>query len=259
MRFKLIWVLVALVPGAFPLQAQGPSHGEKELVRSIQVRLADEEAALEKVVNIDSGTFNLAGVREVGRYFQKELEALGFRTRWVEMPEAMHRAGHLVAERVAPEGAGKRVLLIGHLDTIFEGEGNRFKREGEKARGAGVADMKGGDIVILYALKVLHGAGSLEGATVRVFLTGDEENPGTPATIARGDLIEAARQSDVAVSFEADMGKVLVARRGLSTWSLKVTGVQGHSAFVLRPKGGAASLLTCRCGDGRPAAGIRGG
>lgn len=242
MRFKLIWVLVALVPGAFALQAQGPSPAEKKLVRSIEARLGDEAAALEKVVNIDSGTFNLGGVREVGRHFQQELEALGFRTRWVQMPEAMHRAGHLVAERVAPKGTGKRVLLIGHLDTIFEGEGHRFKREGEKIRGAGVADMKGGDIVILYALKALHGSGMLDGATVRVFLTGDEESFGTPTTVSRRDLIETARQSDVAVSFEADTGKVAIARRGLSTWSLEVTGVQGHSAFVLRPKGGAGAI-----------------
>ena len=146
---------------------------EIELARSVETRLAEELAFLEKVVNIDSGTLNVAGVREVGRCVQRELEALGFATRWIDMPDSMRRAGHLVAERVAPSGAaGKRVLLIGHLDTIYEGRG--FERAGDTARGAGVADMKGGDVALLFALKALHEAGALTNATVRVFLTGDE-------------------------------------------------------------------------------------
>jgi glutamate carboxypeptidase len=154
----------------------------------------------------------------------------------------MRRSGHLAAERVAGEGTGQRVLLMGHLDTIFEGQGHRFQRAGRVARGAGVADMKGGDVAILFALKALHAAGLLEGATVRVFLTGDEENPGIPTEVSRRDLVEAARQSDVALSFESDSGKVAIGRRGLSTWSLKVAGLQGHSANVLRPAAGAGAI-----------------
>ncbi|TNY05155.1 M20 family peptidase, partial [Escherichia coli] len=61
---------------------------------------------------------NAAGVREVGALFRAEFERLGFATRWVDMPPAMQRAGHLVAERVGTQG--QRVLLIGHLDTVFE-------------------------------------------------------------------------------------------------------------------------------------------
>ena len=176
-------------------QTQGLKPAEKKLVQSVEARLPEELAALEKVVNIDSGTFNAAGVREAGRYFQEQLEAIGFKTRWASMPEAMHRAGHLIAERVAPQSTGKRVLLIGHLDTIFEGQGHRFQRTGDTIRGAGIIDMKGGDIAILYALKALHDVGMLEGATVRVFLTGDEENPGTPTDVSRRDLVEIARQA----------------------------------------------------------------
>jgi glutamate carboxypeptidase len=238
----LPWVLGALLPVTLAVQPQGLSSAEKKLVQAVEIRLRDELAALEKLVNTDSGTFNAAGVREVGRYFQQELEALGFQTRWAPLPDAMHRAGHLIAERVSPKATGKRVLLIGHLDTIFEGQGHRFERAGDTLRGAGIADMKGGDVVILYALKALHGAGMLEGATVRVFLTGDEENPGTPTALSRRDLVETARQSDVALSFEPDTGKAVIGRRGLSTWSLEVTGVQGHSASVLRPKGGAGAI-----------------
>jgi len=123
------------------VQPQGLSAAEKKLIHAVEGRRSDELAALEKVVNTDSGTFNTAGVREVGRYFQQELEALGFQTRRAPMPDAMHRAGHLIAERVTPKAAGKRVLLIGHLDTIFEGQGHRFERAGDTLRCAGVADM----------------------------------------------------------------------------------------------------------------------
>jgi len=228
------------MPNAAPAQDLTPV--EKKLVEAINAHISDEIAALQTVVDIDSGTLNAAGVREVGRYFEAELQPLGFKTRWASMPEAMHRAGHLIAERVAPKGSKKRVLLIGHLDTVFEGQGHRFERNGDKAKGAGTNDMKGGDIAILFALKALHQAKLLEGATVRVVLTGDEENPGLPTTVSRSDLIQAARQSDVAFSFEPDSGKVVIGRRGLSTWSLQVTGVQGHSATVLRPKGGAGAV-----------------
>lgn len=237
----LFSVLLAAVPAAL---GQELSPAEKKLAQTVEARLAEEMATLEKVVNIDSGTFNVQGVREVGRFFEKEFQALGFKTRWVPMPEAMHRAGHLVAERVGAGPSGKRVLLLGHLDTVFEGVGHRYQNDGAVIRGAGVMDMKGGDVAILYALKALDSAGMLKGATVRVFLTGDEENPGLPTSESRRDIVEVARASDLALSFEPEgvEGTIVLGRRGLSTWSLDVTGAQGHSASVLRPRGGAGAI-----------------
>ncbi|MDQ6893849.1 MAG: M20/M25/M40 family metallo-hydrolase [Acidobacteriota bacterium] len=224
---------------------------EEKLVRAVEDLLSEEIAFLEEVVNVDSGTFNIEGVREIGRRFARELDALGFSTRWADLPPAMNRAGHLVASRTAAEVRGRRVLLIGHLDTVFEGAGHRFERAGERARGAGVTDMKGGDVTILFALKALHGAGALEGATVRVILTGDEENPSLPADVSRRELSLAALESDVVLSFEPDSGKIAIGRRGLSTWSLDVAGEQGHSASVLRPPIGAGAVYeTARILDG---------
>jgi glutamate carboxypeptidase len=220
----------------------GLDPAEADLVRSVEAGLPEEVAFLERVVNVDSGTFNAAGVAEVARMFRAELEALGFTARWLPLPEGMRRAGHLAAERVADRPSGRRVLLLGHLDTIFEGRGHRFERAGRVARGAGVSDMKGGDVALLFALKALHGAGMLERGTVRVFLTGDEESPGIPTDVSRRDLVEAARQSDVALSFEADSGKVAIGRRGLSLWTLEVSATQGHSANVLRPAAGAGAI-----------------
>ncbi len=239
---KALCAAVSLLPIALGVSAQGLRPSEKKLIQIVQAGINDELAALEKVVNIDSGTYNLAGVKEVGRYFQQEFEALGFKTRWVPMPDSMHRAGHLLAERVAPRATGRRLLLVGHLDTVFEGSGHRFNRDGDTIRGAGIMDMKGGDIVVLFALKALKGAGMLEGATIRVFLTGDEESPGAPTDVSRRELVEAGRQSDIALAFEPDTVKILVGKRGLSTWSLQTTGVQGHSMNVLRAKGGAGAI-----------------
>lgn len=148
--------LLAAVPAS---RAQDLTPGERKLVQAVEARLGEEMAALEKVVNIDSGTFNAEGVREVGRFFEKELSALGFKTRWIAMPEAMHRGGHLLAERVSSKPAGRRVLLLGHLDTVYEGQGHRFGNDGGVMRGAGVMDMKGGDVVLLFALRALESAG----------------------------------------------------------------------------------------------------
>ncbi|MGA7991153.1 MAG: M20/M25/M40 family metallo-hydrolase [Thermoanaerobaculia bacterium] len=234
-------LFAALAAHASPAQDLNPA--EKKLAASVEARLGEQMAALEKVVNIDSGTFNAEGVRGVGRFFEKELQALGFVTRWIPMPEAMHRGGHLLAERVSPKPSGKRVLLIGHMDTVFEGQGHRFQNDGGVIRGAGVMDIKGGDLAILFALRALEGAGLLKNSTVRVFLTGDEENPGLPTSESRRDIVEAAKESDVALSFEpASANTIALGRRGLSTWSLDVTGTPGHSAGVLRASRGAGAI-----------------
>jgi len=174
MRIKPLFVGLALLSFTPNLHAQQLSSAEKKLVESVDAHAAEEIVALEKVVNMDSGTFNTTGVREVGRYFQQELESLGFKTRWISMPEEMRRAGHLIAEHVPENSRGNRVLLIGHMDTVFEGQGHRFERSGDTVSGAGSMDMKGGDIALLYALKALQSAGMLDYANVRVFLTGDE-------------------------------------------------------------------------------------
>jgi glutamate carboxypeptidase len=191
----------------------------------------DDVALLEKAVNIASGTQNTAGVRRVGDLFGQELASMGFTVRWAEMPGSMRRAGHLVAERRGTKGA--RLLLIGHLDTVFEGEGQRFVREDTIAHGAGTSDMKGGDVAMIAALRALNASGALEGSQVIVVMTGDEESAGSPLELARKDLIDAARRSDIALAFEGGRAaRASIARRGSSGWTLNVTGRQAHSAGV---------------------------
>ena len=234
-------LLLAPRPG---LRAQRLTAAERKVVRYVGEQSGAALGLLEKAVNINSGTGNHEGVRQVGALFRQELDGLGFATRWIDMPDSVNRAGHLFAERRGK--GGKRVLLIGHLDTVFEKDSpfQQFVRTDSVFKGPGVNDMKGGDVVILYALKALHAAGLLDNTQIIVAFTGDEENTGKPLSISRKDLIEAARRSDAALAFETatGFGEATVARRGSSNWRLEVTGNQAHSAGVFSPRVGDGAI-----------------
>jgi glutamate carboxypeptidase len=199
---------------------------------------------LEEVVDINSGTMNFAGVQRVADVFQRELATLGFRTKWYD-GSTFGRAGHVVAER---DGTGPRVLLIGHLDTVFEDDSpfQRFERlSPTSARGPGIIDMKGGDVVMLTALHALADAGLLDRLHVVVVLTGDEEDPGEPLVAARQALRDAAVGADVALGFEDGSGdprKAIVSRRGFTGWKLSVTGTPAHSSQVFTERVGAGAI-----------------
>ena len=179
--------------------------------------------------------------------FELELEALDMTTSWIGMPEEVNRAGHLFAETAG--GAGATVLLVGHLDTVYEIDSPFQRYEdlgGGSARGPGVSDMKGGDVVILLALQALHAAGELDELNVTVALLGDEEATGDPLTLSRQDLVEAARRSDAALGFEGGVGglqSATVARRGFTDWRLVVKGTRGHSSVIFNDKYGAGAAF----------------
>ena len=240
MHRPLAIALAALV--ASPLPAQSLSKTERRLRDHVQRTREEQVAMLARVVNIPSGTMNAAGVRRTGDVFRAALDSLGFRTRWASMPDSMQRAGHLVAEHAGRKGR-TRILLIGHLDTVFEGEGQQWAREDSIGHGAGSSDMKGGDVILLYALKAMQAAGTLKDANVTVVLTGDEERAGEPLSISRRDLIEAARRCDVALAFEGgSRTTATVARRGASSWLLTVTGKQSHSAGIFDSSAGYGAI-----------------
>lgn len=225
-----------------PAQALTLTKPEQQLRTWIAAHREEQIGLLQRMVDIPSGSLNVAGVRAVGALYRAELDALGFTTRWSDMPAAMHRGGHLLAHRDArmKNEHPKRILLIGHFDTVFEGEGQKFVRTDSIAHGAGTSDMKGGDVVLLYALKALAATGQLDLLDVTVVITGDEEASGRPLEVARRDLIDAAKHTDVALSFEGGSRDLAsITRRGSSGWVLKVTGRQAHSAGVFAGNYGA--------------------
>ncbi len=212
---------------------------EQRLMAAVDSGKDDFGSELAAAVAIDSATENLAGVRQLGERFSGQLAALGFESRFVPLPAATGRAGHLVAEHRGTKG--QRLLLIGHLDTVYPGA--NFKREGDKVWGAGVADMKGGDIVLLHALRALHRAGLLADTRIIVIMSGDEEAPGNPMAITRKDLRDAAARSDAALAFEAAIGNTgTVARRGSVGWELEVQGATGHSSGMFSAAMGSGSV-----------------
>ena len=220
--------------------AQKISVDEQKIIDYIDSQTESAIVLLEKTVNIESPTENTAGVRQVGMILKNEFESLGFNAKWIEMPFEMKRGGHLTAERTGTKG--KRVLLIGHIDTVLKGE--KFRRDGKKAYGTGSADMKTGNVVLLYALKALHATGALKDASVIVHLTGDEEDSGIPLEISRRDIIAAAKRSDLVLSFENGGSNIAtVARRGYSDWQLEVTAKTGHSSGIFKESMGSGAIF----------------
>jgi glutamate carboxypeptidase len=239
----------ALLASAMHAQAGGGAAltpAEQKMVASIDRNHAADLALLEKLVDMNSGTMHLAGVAAVKDVLVPRFEALGFRVRWVPMDAVTARAGDLVMEHVCAGGegkCGKRLLLIGHMDTVFE-PSSPFQRYaqvadsgGKLATGPGIADMKGGLVVLLAALTAMQDAGVLARSEVRIVLSGDEERFGAPVEKARHDLIEAARHSDVALEFEPSVriggqDTISIGRRSSTTWHLETTGTSGHSSQI---------------------------
>jgi len=242
------FVGVAALALALQVQAAPLDANEQRMADWIDAHAEDAIALLEETVNISSGTMNHAGVRKVGAVMRRELDALGLETEWIELPPEMQRAGHLFGRKMS--GSGKKFVLIGHLDTVFEAddEFQAFARDGDTATGPGVEDMKGGNVVIVYALKALQEIGALDDIPVVVAYTGEEEKYGSPLSISRKDLVDAGKWADIGLGFESamtfdgeDWGTV--ARRSSSEWLLTVEGTQAHSSGIFSDDVGAGAIF----------------
>jgi len=230
------------------VQAQGLDANEQRMADWIDANVGDAIALLEETVNISSGTMNHEGVREVGRVVRRELDELGLDTEWIELPAEMQRAGHLFGRK--PGGRGPKFVLIGHLDTVFEADDafQAFTRDGDRAVGPGVEDMKSGNVVIVYALRALREIGALDDIPVVVAYTGDEEKPGKPLAITRQALVEAGQWADIGLGFESamhfdDKDWSTVARRSSTQWLLTVEGRQAHSSGIFGEDVGAGAIF----------------
>ena len=245
-------VVAALLVGFAPVAQAALSPAERTIAARVEAGYEPSVALLEKLVDQNSGSMNLAGVKAVADMLRPQFEALGFAVTWKPM-DAAKRAGHLIAVHKGKPGTTK-MLLIGHLDTVFEPDSpfQKFARErdasgGDWARGPGVADDKGGVVTMLLALQAMQAAGTLKNANVEVVLTGDEEDSGEPVAVARADLMQAGKRADVALDFEGlsqeggkDMGSI--ARRSSNSWTLTATGKSGHSSGVFSASSGDGAI-----------------
>ena len=233
--------LLSTTPAAAQLRP-----AEARMIATIDAENARTVAMLEKWVNQNSGTLNLEGVEAVGRMVRAELEPLGFKVQRIDN-SAAGRAGHLVA-RHKGNGRGKKLLLIGHLDTVFEKDSpfQRWVRNGNDGQGPGAGDDKGGMAVMVGALRAMQAAGTLKNADITVFLTGDEEDAG-PLEITRKDLIAEGKKADIALDYEGlvqldgrDMGST--ARRSSDEWTMTITARSGHSSGIFTPNAGSGAI-----------------
>lgn len=243
MRRLFLFLFAALIVISSNAQL---SKVEKKITSYVDANNTNALKLLEETVNINSGSMNFEGVYKVGQIFKAKLDALGFDTRWVD-GKSFSRAGHLVAYHTG-KGPGKTLLLIGHLDTVFEPSSTLQKYtlvNDSTATGPGVSDMKGGDVIIISSLEALKQAGLLKQMNIIVVMTGDEELSGSPLSLARAELIEAAKQADIAIGFEdgdSNPKTAVVSRRSSSGWELNVKGKAAHSSQIFTQDIGAGAI-----------------
>lgn len=219
---------------------------EKQILKSVDKNKDAAIVLLKKTININSGTMNFKGVKAVGVLFKKELDQLGFETK-LTSGEAYNRAGHLIAVKKGKKNSPK-ILMIGHLDTVFEEDSplQEFTMLNDSImKGPGIADMKGGDVIIILALKALQEAGVLKDLSIEVVMTGDEEKSGAPIDLSKKDLIDAAKRADIALGFENgdnNTETVVVSRRGSADWKLTVKGNPAHSSQIFTKEIGSGAI-----------------
>ena len=238
----------ALFASASPGQAAPRDPAEAGMVAVIDAERDRNVKLLEALVRVNSGTMNLAGVEQVGRMLRPPYVQLGFDVEWCPMTKDVRRARLMATHK--SNGGGERRLFIRQLDAVVEDDSPSLqgKDQGDVAEGPGVGDMKGGNVVIIAALRAMHAAGALKNADITVVLTGDEEKPGAPLADARADLISAGRNSDVALDFEGlsrdaacrDIGSI--ARRSSTSWTITAKARSGHSSGVCKPAVGCGAI-----------------
>ena len=246
-RSKSVVLAAAFTLSAFSLPAQSTaslSAVERAIAGAVDAHNGEALALLERIVNINSGTMNFAGVRQVADVLRPQFENLGFTARWID-GAPFRRAGHLIAEHPGP---GPKILLIGHLDTVFEPSSpfQRFRRLSDStAGGPGIIDMKGGDVIILHALRAIKDAGALDRTNITIVFTGDEEDAGDPQDLARKPLIDASMGATVALGFEDGAGDprtAVISRRSAGAWNLRTTGTPAHSGQIFKPEVGYGAV-----------------
>ncbi len=201
-------------------------------------------ADLKAIVNIDSGTYNKAGIDRVGAYLQERFHDFGFSTYF----DPQHEYGnHLVATRKGSAPNGPRILLIGHIDTVFpDGEVERRpfalgERNGMRiATGPGVLDMKSGVLIGMYGLHLLIDAQRDTYQSV-TFICNSDEEIGSPAS--KPLIEELARQSDAVIVLEPGraISTVVSSRRGSGQYRVDVHGISAHAG--VEPQRGRNAIL----------------
>lgn len=228
------------------------TEDETSLHDAVAIQVPAAIQLLKELVEIPSQTLDIQGVHAVGERLRTEFDQLGFKTYWSDLPYDLHRSGALFASHQT--GRHPRILLLGHLDVspgVTPSQPRMTIKDG-RALGPGVVDDKGGDVVILAALKAMKALGWLSVMDVTVALMGDEEQTGEPTTVSRASLRSIAQEQDMVLEFEwaFHLQSATVARRGIGHWRLDVTSPVAHSSRIFHEGvGPGAAFETARILD----------
>ena len=220
---------------------------EEKIVQQVNANLPLAMQEIEQAVNINSGSMNFSGVKKVGSLAKKQLSEIGFDVQWLD-GSAFNRAGHIQATHLSHNPNAIKILMIGHLDTVFA-KNDSFQKftmlSDTQAAGPGVADMKGGNTIIISALRALKKLNLLDNASIKVLLTGDEESSGRPLSLSKKAIVDGAIWADIALGFENGDNNIntgMAARRGYTGWTLNVEGKPAHSSQIFNEEIGYGAI-----------------
>jgi len=211
------------------------------LQAAVAARYARYVGDLASLVGIDCGSYTPAGVNRVADAVSGTLTELGASVeRVAHVPAGGERQlGDLVIGRL--EGSGPRLLLIGHMDTVFEpgtAAERPFRIDGDRALGPGVSDMKGGLLAGLHALGALH---NIERRPSVTFVANPDEEVGSPFSTPH--IQGLAAEHDIALVLECARanGDIVSARKGIADYEVTITGRAAHAG--VEPEKGRSAIL----------------
>ena len=207
-------------------------------------RFEDFLAALERMVNVDCGSYTPAGVNEIADACEARFAGRGWAVERISHAptDGEPRLGDLVIGRLDGSG-GPRILMIGHTDTVFDPgtvSERPFRIEGDRALGPGVSDMKGGLLTGFFAVEVLQEAG-FDGFGRVTYVCNPDEEIGSPWS--RDVILAQAQEADVAFVLEGarENGDIVSSRKGVSDYRIEIVGRAAHAG--VEPERGRSAIL----------------
>ncbi|CAH0344537.1 M20 family metallopeptidase [Bacillus sp. CECT 9360] len=203
----------------------------------LEGKMPEMNSLLEKIVNIDSGSYHKEGVDKVGAIIRKEFEDIGM---YVKVHRETEFGNHL--EIKGSEKSEPKIIIIAHMDTVFpvgEAEKRPYKIIGDKAYGPGVSDEKASHVSVLYALKALKEKGSDAYKNVHLIFNGDEEVGSRTSKVIIKEAAEGKDFSLVVESGRPDDG-VVTERKGVGRFIFDVKGKSAHAG--VEPERGKSAI-----------------
>ena len=211
------------------------------LRRIVDARMPQFLAEIETLVNIDCGSYTPDGVNDVASFVADALRGIG-----AEVERIPHRPtdgqtqlGDVVIGRLA--GKGPLVLLIGHMDTVFDpgtAAARPYRSRADRAYGPGVTDMKAGLLAGLHALGGLREAGTRPSIT---FVANPDEEIGSPFSTPIIRELAAAHDAVLVLECARANGDIVSARKGIADYHLEIVGRAAHAG--VEPEKGRSAIL----------------